>query len=239
MNAMRPNAIFPHESSGQSIMMGMRWNMLRSVMLCAIMLLSLGCETYRVEYHSRPAFYRQAAAGELSDRVQLDDGTVIVYREHDPQRTHRREVSQPRRQAEESNGEERRQFKIREDKDDGSVVLRALMPEHVLANFITCLQEEEYELLYHQLLSKHTRRAWEAEGNTVEDFEDYFAQHRAHMIRTANLIFLGLTSHETQMIHDGPDVIELRLLPQYSRDLRFRRIRMIMEDDGMKLINIR
>jgi len=199
------------------------------------MTLAAGCEPYRVEYHSRPAYYRKASAGQLSDRVVLDDGTVLVYRDQDAERAAQARASH--RDA--PPNEERKQFKIREELDDGSVVLRALMPEHVLANFITCLQDEEYELLYNELLSRHTRRAWEAQGNTFEDFEDYFAEHRTDMIRAANLIYLGLTSHETVLEHDGPDVIELRLLPQYSRDLKFRRIRIITEDDGMKLINIR
>jgi hypothetical protein len=220
-------------------MMGMTRNVIRFLLLAAIMLPSIGCEPYRVEYHSRPSFYRQASAGELSDRVELEDGTIVVYRDHEPQRGRNRDESRSQARSQNVNGEQRQQFQIREESDDGSIILRAMMPEHVLTNFVTCLQEEEYELLYNQLLSEHTRRAWETQGNTFEDFEDYFARHRAHMIRTANMIFLGLTSHETQMIHDGPEVIELRLLPQYSRDLRFRRIRIITEDDGMKLINIR
>lgn len=209
------------------------------MLLGAVVLLGIGCETYRVEYHQRPAYYRQASAGELSDRVELADGTVIHYRESDPQADRRRKRNREQSADRTTDGEERKQFQIREEKDDGTIVLRALMPEHVLANFITCLQEEEYELLYDQLLSKHTRRAWEAEGNTFEDFADYFARQRTHMIRAANMVYLGLTSHETVMEHHGPDVIELRLLPQYARDLRFRRIRMISGDEGMKLINIR
>jgi hypothetical protein len=211
--------------------------MTRNAMLVLVVLLAIGCESYRIEYHQRPAYYREAAAGELADRVTLDDGTVIVFRDRDVRQQSR--PGTPRNASRRNDDQPGQEFKIREELDDGTVILRGLMPEHVLINFIQCLQDEEYDVLYHQLLSHHTRRAWEAEGNTFADFENYFATHRAHMIRTANLIYLGLTSHETQMLHDGPDVVELRLLPQYSRDLRFRRIRMIMEDDGMKMINIR
>ena len=67
--------------------------------LCAAALLA-GCKPYRIEYHTRPAYYQRVSNRPLSERVVLDDGTVIVYNDADP--------------FDESQDEDKKNFQIRD-----------------------------------------------------------------------------------------------------------------------------
>lgn len=163
--------------------------------------------------------------GELPDRVVLDDGTVIVYKPP---------VTRSERKTRDG-----KPFQMREEHDDGSVTLRAIIPEHVIANLIECLHNEEYELIWEQMLSDHTKRAWENEGHTLQDFIDYFAENRSPMVQALNRIYIGLSSFDTVMEHHEQDVIEIRLRPSVARGMKFSRVRVIPEGPGLKLINVR
>ena len=185
-----------------------------------------GCGTYRVEYHKRPAYYHDAAEGQLADRVVLEDGTVLVYKT--------KSGAIPQHQA-----EQREKFKIREELEDGTIKLRALVPEHVIANALTCLENDEYELMYRELLSEHTRLEWEGLGNDVDDFAAYFSQHRGHMMRTLTRLYLGLSQLETVVEKYDNGVIECRLSRRVAESHKFTRIRMIREGYGLKLLTIR
>lgn len=201
-----------------------------SLTAMAMCVLLSGCESYRVEYHKRPAYYREAALGELHDRVVLDDGTVLVY--------DTRDVRHPA--ASNRQGGERREFKLREELDDGTIVLRAMTPEHVIANALECLENEEYDLLYHELLSQHTRDEWEARGNDFSDFEAYFSQYRGEMMRALTRMYIGLSQVETVVENLGNGVIECRLAQRNPRSISstFTRVRVIREGYGLKLLTI-
>ncbi len=196
------------------------------ISLAAVM--ACGCQTYRVEYHKRPAYYREATMGGFEERVVLDDGTVLVYDMSDPRESGKRSTSAPRQE-----------FKIREELEDGTIVLRALTPEHVIANTLECLENEEYRLLYDKMLSQHTRDEWKARGNSFEDFETFFAQHRGELMRALTRMYLGLSQVDTVIEHFDNGIIECRLAQRNAKSQSFTRIRMIREGYGLKLLTIR
>lgn len=202
----------------------MRRNVCKAIAVIPLILLA-GCKMERTEYHRRPAFHHQAAIGDLPDEVVLEDGTRIVYR-----------TSNPREKRAESSG---KKFQIREENEDGTITLRAMIPEHVLANLIECLHNEEYDLIYHKLLSQHTRDAWESQGNTEADFAEFFANNRSEIVRGMNRVYLGLSSFETIMEHLDNGVIEVRLRGSATRGLKFTRTRVITEGAGLKLLTVR
>src|SRR5687768_17323117 len=87
-----------------------------------------GCKPYRVVYKERPAFYEKASASPLPDEITLDDGTVVKYRPTNSNSSLGRM------------GPDRLEpFEIREEHEDGSVTLRAAVPEHVIVNTLSCL----------------------------------------------------------------------------------------------------
>ena len=125
----------------------------RSAALAAASVIA-GCKPYRVVYQERPAFYEKASASPLPDDVTLEDGTVVKYRPTNSNSSLGRM------------GPDRLEpFEIREEHEDGSVTLRAAVPEHVIVNTLACLRDEEYELLYNQMLP--VRHPTRAAGNVV------------------------------------------------------------------------
>lgn len=187
---------------------------------------TVGCEEYRVEYHRRPAYYQAAALGELPDRVTLADGTVIVYETTDLVGELRKDdgAAKP--------------FQIREEFEDDSVILRARVPEHVLANTLTCLRNQEYELLWEQLLSEQTKLSYERRGLGVEDFAAYFAHRRNDLAKTINRMMLGIPRNEVVMENLGEGVIRIRFHPQVGRLFRFKTVDVVSEGPGLKLLMI-
>src|SRR5437867_2896217 len=94
-----------------------------------------GCKGYRIEYITRPGYYQEAMPPGSPQRVTLDDGTVLVFQTRDAQKDLEPKTAGP--------GDKPEPFRIREEKDDGTVILRALLPQHVLANTLTCLRKQE------------------------------------------------------------------------------------------------
>ncbi len=188
---------------------------------------TFGCEEYRIEHHRRPSYYQDAALGELPDRITLADGTVIVY-----------ETINAPGDLKSSVSGEKNAFQIREEFEDGSVVLRARVPEQVLANTLTCLRNQEYELLWEQLLSEQTKRSYQRQGKGVEDFANYFAQRRNDLARTINRMMLGIPRNEVVMENLGGGVIRIRFHPQVGRLFRFKTVDVVSEGPGLKLLMI-
>lgn len=187
-----------------------------------------GCETYRVEYHPRPGYYRNAAMGELPDRVTLDDGTVVVFGE--------KPITGSTMRADE---DARQPFQIREEQEDGTIILRALLPEHVLANTLTCLHNGEYELLWEQVVSQETKRAYEQRGEGVDEFSAFFRTHRAELAATLTRLLLGIPRREAVMENLGGGVIRFRLHPRVDEQFKFKTADVVSEPQGLRLLMIR
>ena len=129
-------------------------------------------------------------------------------------------------------------FQIREEVEDGVVVLRARVPEHVLANTMTCLRNQEYELLWEQLLSERTKRSYRQQDKDVEDFANYFAKRRNDLAKTINRMMLGIPRNEVVMENLGSGVIRIRFHPQVGRLFKFKTIDVVSEGPGLKLLMI-
>lgn len=187
-----------------------------------------GCETQRIEYHKRPLFYNKASAGELPDRVVMADGTIIVY--ESPTKT-----STIRKKTQNS----AKPFKIREKLENGDIILRALTPDHVLANTLTCLQNEEYELLWDQMLSERTKRAYEREGMGVEEFAAFLAKRRMDLAKGVNRMLLGLPRNDVVTENLGDGITRMRFHPHLAKLFRFKTIDIVSESPGLKLLMIK
>jgi len=197
------------------------------------------CQPYRIEYRPRPAFYDQATDHDLPDRVQLDDGTVIVYNEPGEQ------------SSLEQTAADKNQFKLREKKDDGSIELHNILPEHVLVNAFTCLRNEEYALIYDQLLAEQTKMAYEAQNVTdpgsdrdsenagKQAFIAYVKNNRNELGATLRRMLLGMQRMETIVESRNAGVIEMRLSPHVSSQFKFKRAYVVTEGFDLKLLTIR
>ena len=197
----------------------------RFVVLVSVALTLAACETYRVEYHRRPAFYKSAAVGQLADRVTLEDGTVLVY-------TTRGAVQDS------GQGGSGERFQVREELDDGTIILRAMLPQHVLANTMTCLRNQEYELIWDQLLSKQTKHSYELRDQGYDQFAAFFKVNRLELGATLTRMMLGLSRGESYMENMGGGVILYRFHPRIASEFEFKTVKVIAEGGGLKLLII-
>jgi hypothetical protein len=185
------------------------------------------CKEYRVEYHKRPSFYEKASTQKLADEITMPDGTVIKYNSRFQPSSYGRTGS-----------DRYKPFEIRQENEDGSIVLRALMPEHVLINTLTCIRNEEYELMFNQLLAQQTKLAYEEQGG-LENFTTFFRKNRHEIVASLNRMVAGLPHEEVKIFKVDDVVTRCRLRPQVAEPYQFKELDVVKESDGLKLLMIR
>jgi hypothetical protein len=195
------------------------------LVLCGGAILA-ACEPYRIEYHRRPAYYDRMVDGPLPDRVVLDDGTILVYNA-DP--------DDPPKRGEDT---EKAEFRMRQELPDGSIVLRSVLPEHVIANTLDCLRNEEYDLLWDQVLAERTKQAYAARGMGAEEFKEFCREYRIDLARMLNRMLLGMASHEVVFENVEPGVFECRFWPTTASLFKFKKVTMAQEEFQLKLVLI-
>jgi len=191
---------------------------------CAAFLLA-ACQPYRIEYRTRPAFYRRVVDAPLPERVELDDGTVILYRDR----------GQP---ISDTPPDEPRPFQLRQELDDGSVILRAILPEHVLANTLDCIRNSDYQLLWDQMIAERTKLAYAEQGQGPDQFTEFCKKHRLDLARTLNRMLLGIASNEVVIQDVGDGVTLCRFWPQVAVLFKFKYVALVREDFQYKLLLI-
>ena len=198
------------------------------VLVAAIVAGNTGCKPYRIEYHNRPGFLRRAQVGELPDQVTLSDGTVIVFKE--------REITSGLKPRDHEGAPVTR---IREETETGTVTLRAMVPEDVLANTLNCLRNEEYELLWDQMVADQTKSAYEAQGQGQADFAAFMKRNRFELAATLTRMLLGLSRQQAFLENVGDGVISCRFHPQIATEFRFTAVDVVSEPGGLRLLMIR
>ena len=197
-----------------------------------LVLSAVGCTPYRIEYHKRPAFYKEASEQELLDEVTLDNGTVVRFLDQDPFAT-----ASPG-----ENGEAQAtsaDTNIRVESTDGSVVLRTAAPEHVLAHAKRCIRQREYQLIWDQLLATRTRSAYEREGRSFDDFATFCEENRPAMMETFNRMGFALYSSDVVQEAIPSNGVRYRMHPRLSEQFIFTEFDVVRESSGFKWLMIR
>jgi hypothetical protein len=184
------------------------------------------CTPYRIEHHNRPSYYQQASREDLPDEVKLADGTIVRYSERGASSHHKKanDESQP--------------FEIRSVADDGRVTLRNLIPEHVVSNMMTCIRNEEYDLVYDQLLSERARVIFENEGGSREAFADYCQKNRRDIMTTLNRLSFGFGGQDVYLKPTGNGIMRAGFSPRISQSFRFRYVEFSAELGGIRFFRI-
>ena len=131
-------------------------------------------------------------------------------------------------------------FKSREVLDDGTVTLRALLPEHVIANVMTCLRNQEYLELWEQVVAESSRRAYASRGEGVEEFVAWCVRHRSELMMSLNRMSFGYYGGSDIVVDRLPDLsVRVRFSPTLASQFDFREVLVVQERGGMKLAAIR
>jgi len=131
-----------------------------------------------------------------------------------------------------------KRFQVREELYDGTIILRAMLPQHVLANTMTCLRNQEYELIWDQLLSKQTKHSYELRDQGYDQFAAFFKVNRLELGATLTRMMLGLSRGESYMENMGGGVILYRFHPRIASEFDFKTVKVVAEGGGLKLLII-
>lgn len=223
-----------------------------------------GCETVVTEYHRRPGFYKLASETELKNESTSYDGRRLVFIEDGmlPSEAAEIEAKQAAKQAEAAEERDRlrraaiaagqpippealepkpkKAFEAREVLDDGTIVFRAVFPEHVIGNVMSCLRNQEYVELWEQVVAESTRRQYSADGGGLEQFVEWCVRNRSELMMSLNRMSFGYYGGSDVIIDRLPDhSVRVRFSPQLGSRFKFREVAIVQERDGMKLAGIR
>jgi len=200
-----------------------RWSLL--VALSGIM--AGGCKPYVIEYRTKPSYYDQMTTSSFKNGT-TQDGVEIRWLE--PERI------APDSMEERIGGEV---FRIREEADDGTVTLRAKTPRHVLVNALACFRNNEYDLLWDQMLSSSTRSFYESQEDGFEAYEKDLRKHRRDMAALLNRMVVGQTFNEVIIETDDDGTVYCFLCQRLRPEFKFKEVVIVSEDRELKLHTIR
>lgn len=203
--------------------------------VAAFVLVLVACGEERVEYRYRPSFMTDPNAPK---EITLADGTRVVFVDEP--------LGQPKPSAEAAAPElgpdgkpvPRKVFQPREELDDGTVILRNLMPADVVANAMACFRNEEYRLVWDQLLAPESREAYEGKGG-FQAFEQWCRTNRKSTMELLNRMRFNAVGSDVAMKQVRPGVMQATLAPHLWDQFRLRVVEFEQTKDGMKLLSIR
>ncbi len=191
------------------------------------------CETYRIEYRTRPAYYQRLVDEPLPEREVLDDGTVVIYQTVDL-------PGQPGAKGTGGDDDDGSpHFRVWDEQDDGSVVVRALLPEHVLVVTLNCLRLDDYEPLWEQMVAERTKQAYAAQGQGVAEFSAFFRENRVDLAKMLNRMRMGIATNETVVEPIGDGRLQCRFWPQTAKLFKFKSVFIARDGAWLKLEMIR
>ena len=231
-----------------------------AALLGGVAVASTACETTVTEYHRRSSFYNQGEDGARPAEFTTSSGTRVVFIEDAPLPSEQRLLDAKRAEREAAAKRKRarmraeakragrpippealepepaKTFKPREVKDDGTVVYRALLPEHVISNTMNCLRNQEYELLWDDVVSESARRGYVASGKSREAFVSWCVANRGELMMMLNRMSFGYYGGSDVVVDQLPDMkFRVRFSPQLESQFKFRQVTIVQEGFGMKL----
>ncbi|MCH2154208.1 MAG: hypothetical protein MK089_12785 [Phycisphaerales bacterium] len=200
--------------------------MIRRVLLLVPALL-FACETTRIEYRKTPAFYSQMADVQGLEGGMNRDGTEIRFLPPS---------AEPMEGFEDSNGNV---FRMREQGADGVISLNALVPEHVLLNTLACLKNQEYQLLWDEMVCNATKQWYEEEGGGEKVAIEFFRVNRQDIVTMLMRMRASLNLQEVERFKLDDGTIRFRLARQISHRFVFSELDVGWEDGKFVLVTIR
>ncbi len=200
------------------------------------------CDEQRVEYRYRPSYMTD---GNSPSETVLPDGTKVVFLDRDPtpsvlDRDLGSKAPKPKEPKLGPDGKPipEKVFEPRETLDDGTVVLRNVLPDHVVANTMACLKNEEYRLMWDQLLAPDAKAAYEKKGG-YKAFEKWCVESRRPAMELLNRMRFNAMGADVTMTKVSGNRMRAVVSPHLWDQFKLRVVEFEMTPDGMKLASIR
>lgn len=212
----------------------------------AIALCAAGCQQYRIERYQRPQYYYEASDGELKDEWVAPDGTVVKFTADGPatdDALEKQAVGSRRAVDNDGDGkpDEVQPTPIWDEQKDGTVVMRAFLPQHVLSNMMEAIRSERYGEFYDQMLSKQAREGFDAEskGQGKQAFTTWCVKHRSKLMETLNRMSFGYLSSDVLLRKMGGDGYRIGFTPRVAEQFRFTVVDVVYEKGMVRLSGVR
>lgn len=126
--------------------------------------------------------------------------------------------------------------RIRVENADGSVTLVSRSPRHVMQHVERCLDNDEDQLLFDQVIAEETKNYYRAQGKDPREYIDWLRENRKHVSRLFARMPQGESS-PTVMLRQLPDrTWRIDVVGNYAKDLRYARLWVRMERGQWKLL---
>jgi hypothetical protein len=194
-----------------------------------------GCrQEPKIIYETRPGWWSMLKTSDdqpLPDEVVLEDGTIVRYVR--PEQQNRFDSTEL---TDTIGGQ---QISLRQENEDGTITLRAMLPRHTLAHLMTALQREEYRLVWDQLLAASIKE-WYVQAGGFHVFQEWMIDNRSELGAMLRRMLNGSGRAETAWEEIGDGVTICRLRSWVAGAFRYRVIEVQRERGGMhRLLMIR
>lgn len=130
------------------------------------------------------------------------------------------------------------ELKLREELPDGTIVLRAVMPEHVVSHFSYALKNREYAPFYAQMLSREARSSYDKAGGEAA-FAEWAESNRKDLLAFITRMASGWNGALVVADRSAPMRLRYRLDRRTLPDIRFEIIEIENEAGGLRLAMVR
>lgn len=131
-----------------------------------------------------------------------------------------------------------KELKLRDVERDGTITLRAIMPEHVMTHLVEAIRNHEYGPFYSQMLSDETRQAYERAGGEAV-FAEWAEKNRKELLTFLNRMGSNWTGAEVITERVTALRMRYRLDRRNLPDIRFEVVEIINENGGVRLALVR
>ncbi|MEC9374068.1 MAG: hypothetical protein VYC34_09495 [Planctomycetota bacterium] len=125
---------------------------------------------------------------------------------------------------------------LRVENEDGTIELLSFAPRHIVANLRETLLNEEYDLIYEQIISDRTKNEYIERGLDPLEARDFFQKRRRDILQFLARMPMGELTPGLFMRHIGGQVYRLEL-PNRA-NTRFIRLDFTWEHGVCKLVVI-
>jgi hypothetical protein len=193
-------------------------------LLIVVFVVTVGCDTQRVEYRNRP-FWQQSMANQLPSEGVRDDGTVMKFSTDSSSTT-------------DTVVDYLNTVKL-EEKDEltGEITLRAVLPEHLLSQTLTCLRDRDWVLLFEQVLSEQIQSYYNQREFGYEEFEDFFSTNRRDLAMTFQRMIQGRSIGDVIENQKGNKLF-LTFSRRVKTKYKFNQITLVRQGEYLKLYSI-
>jgi hypothetical protein len=215
----------------------------RAACAAALAAACAACSTERVEYRRRPDFgVDQEGPGEFI----APDGTRVVWVD-DQGRPVGAGAPGTAAASGPGGGPEGgaapagyETFEPRKVADDGTVTVRCLLPEHAVANAMTCFRNEEWRVMWDQLLAPESRAAYERkDGGGYAAFEAWCVKNRKPAMELLNRMRFNAMGSDVTVRQTGPGKFRATVSPRLWDQFSLRVLEIEQSDGWLRLKSIR